>query len=553
MGKHQRILREMFFPKGDVRMPFIQNEVLVVDDEPKQRRGLAAMIRSLRPEYRVHEAKNGKEAFELARSRSLDIVFTDIQMPVLNGIEFLEALNKEEASLPRVVFVSVFHEFEYAQRALRLGAKDYLVKPVSSEHLEALLANMEQQIDKESSRQTQARNLTDQLAHTRSVYLEHLLYKWMTEDLQASEADEVKSHFAADGSGTVLILKTKPGARMESETEWKCMLKRAVSQMLCPFAESLVIAPEHEKDRLYVALVWKPGVSGTEGLDKLRTALGQLGNIYSRSIGAGVGIETASLGRDIRKCCASAAAALEYLYYFPEGKWLCSNALENLLDKAVSVAVAAGDTDALDEAVTESDVELAVAKLDAILDNMAAAYPSPFRMKCHAIQLLLTCIKRAEPVLDKEVCRGLADRIDRELLASDSLRDTKETASRLLTDIVNQMKRDKSSRSEMIMQKCREYVEEHLQEDLGLELVAQRFFYNSSYFSILFKNHFQISFTDFLVKARMQKARCLLLQSDHRVADIAKQVGYKDIKYFNKVFKKMFLYSPEEFRRMFSS
>jgi two-component system response regulator YesN len=294
-------------------------------------------------------------------------------------------------------------------------------------------------------------------------------------------------------------------------------------------------------------------VSGTEGLDKLRTALGQLGNIYSRSIGAGVGRETASLGRDIRKCCASAAAALEYLYYFPEGKWLCSNALENLLDKAVSVAVAAGDTDALDEAVTESDVELAVAKLDAILDNMAAAYPSPFRMKCHAIQLLLTCIKRAEPVLDKEVCRGLADRIDRELLASDSLRDTKETASRLLTDIVNQMKRDKSSRSEMIMQKCREYVEEHLQEDLGLELVAQRFFYNSSYFSILFKNHFQISFTDFLVKARMQKARCLLLQSDHRVADIAKQVGYKDIKYFNKVFKKMFLYSPEEFRRMFSS
>lgn len=534
-------------------MPSIQTEILVVDDEPKQRRGLAAMIRSLRPEYRVHEAKNGKEAFELSRNHSLDIVFTDIQMPIVNGIEFLEALNKEEAKLPKVVFVSVFHEFEYAQRALRLGAKDYLVKPVSSEHVEAILADLERQIDKESSRQTQEKNLTDQLAHTKSVYLEHLLYKWMTEELQPSEESELNSHYAVAGCGTVLILKTKAGTCTESEIEWKNILKRAIKQTLCPFAENLIIAPEHEKDRLYVVAVWKPGVPGTECLEKLRTALAQLGNVYSRSVGAGIGTETASLEKDIRKCCESAGTALEYLYYFPEGMWLSADALENLLDKAANVRVTADDTVALDEAVTESDVELAVGRLYTILDHMGAAYPSPFRMKCHTIQLLLTCIKRAEPVLDKEVYRNLADRIDRELLASDSLQETKDTAARLLTDIVNQMKKDKGSRSEMIMQKCREYVEEHLHEDLGLDMVAQRFFYNSSYFSILFKNHFKISFTDFLVKTRMQKARSLLLHSDHKVADIASQVGYKDIKYFNKVFKKMFMYSPEEFRRMFSN
>lgn len=534
-------------------MPSIQTEVLVVDDEPKQRRGLAAMIRSLRPDFRVHEAKNGKEALALARSRSLDIVFTDIQMPIVNGIEFLEALNNEEAKLPRVVFVSVYHEFEYAQRALRLGAKDYLVKPVSGEHLEAILSGMEQQIDLESSRQTQANNLTEQLAHTKSVYLEHLLYKWMTEELQPPEKSEVNSHFAAAGPGTVLILKTMAGSRLESETEWKCILKRAVTQTLCPFAESLVIAPEHEKDRFYVVAVWKTGMSGTEGLEKLRTTLEQLGNVYSRSIGAAVGTETVSIEQDILRCCGSARTALQYLYYFPEGMWLFADELDNRLNKAANLPITASDTDALEEAVTESNAEHAVARLTAILDNMAAAYPAPFRMKCNAIQLLLTCIKHAEPVLDKEVCRGLTDRIDRELLASDSLRDTKDTAARLLTDIVNQMKKDKGSRSEMIMQKCREYVEDHLHEDLGLEMVAQRFFYNSSYFSILFKNHFQISFTDFLVKTRMQKARSLLLQTDHRVANIAMQVGYKDIKYFNKVFKKMFLYSPEEFRRMFSS
>ncbi|MGO4372902.1 helix-turn-helix transcriptional regulator, partial [Paenibacillus sp. MCAF20] len=162
-------------------------------------------------------------------------------------------------------------------------------------------------------------------------------------------------------------------------------------------------------------------------------------------------------------------------------------------------------------------------------------------------------LKQAETVMDDRHYASLGREIEEQLLATDSLTATKATASSLLGDIVNQMKKDKGSRSELIMQKCREYIEDNLHEDLGLEVVAQHFFYNASYFSILFKNHFSISFTDFLVKLRMQKARSLLLESDKRVADIAKQVGYKDIKYFNKVFKKTFLYSPEEFRRMFAT
>jgi two-component system, response regulator YesN len=531
-------------------------EVLVVDDEPKQRRGLAAMVRSLRPHYRVHEAKNGKEAFELAKNRSLDIVFTDIRMPIVNGMEFVEALTETGFGMPKVVFVSVFHEFGYAKQALRLGAKDYLVKPVSEEHLAAVIDDLEVLMDRESDQLREAKHLSAELAYTKPIYMDHLLYKWMNEPLQPAERREVKEHYPYTGSGTVLILETRSEADGESGLEWRSILKRAVAQTLVPLADYRIVAPEFEKNRLYVIAAWKPisGSSAMAGLNKLRDTLAQLASVHGRSAFVGVGKETANLEADIRACCVSARTALEYVYYLPDPDvgWLTSESLEAMRMDAAQGSIGAQDLDSMEEAVMNSQMELAAAMLQETVGRLAAGYPSPFRLKCQVIQLLLACIKRAEPVLDNEAYRRLADRIDQELLASSSLQGTKTAAVRLLSDIVHQMKLDKGSRSEMIMQKCKEFLEDHLHEDLGLEMTAQRFFYNPSYFSILFKNHFGMSFTDYLVKARLQKARGLLLQSDQKIADIARLVGYKDIKYFNKVFKRMFMYAPEEFRRMFT-
>jgi two-component system response regulator YesN len=528
-------------------------EILVVDDEPKQRRGLAAMVRTLRPAYKVHEAKNGKEALELAQNRVLDIVFTDIQMPLVNGIDFIKALNNTGARIPKVVFVSVFHEFDYAQQALRLGAKDYLVKPVITEQLEPIICELEKQLDLESSLQLETKSLNEQLAYTKSVYMEHMLYKWMTEELQAAEWSEVRRHFTTSGHGTVLIIETKPDSRNQYELEWKSMLKRAIMQVYANGAEALVVAPEHEKDRLYVIAMWGASLSGVEYLGQLRRAINQLEQVYNRSVSVGIGRETVCMETDIRMCCESAKMAIQYLYYFPDGIWLSANELQILLNKETSPVVTTKDAEALEKAVMENQLELASCTLAAILDKTAAGYPTPFRLKCSAVQLLLNGLKRVELVIDDEGYRILASRVDQELFESTSFKNTQNIAALLLADILKQMKKDKSSRSEMIMQKCKEFVEDNLHEDLGLEMIAQRFFYNPSYFSILFKNNFGLSFTDFLVKARMQKARSLLLQTDLKVVEIARQVGYKDIKYFNKVFKKMFLYSAEEFRRMFSS
>lgn len=528
-------------------------EIMVVDDEPKQRRGLAAMVRSLRPDYRICEAKNGKEALELATNRPIDVVFTDIQMPVMNGLEFAEALSGCGRKEPKVIFVSVYHEFGYAQKAIRLGAKDYLVKPVSPEALEDVIATLEGELQQERRVQDEKQHLVQEVAHMKPLYVEQLIYRWMKGELKPQELAEVKSVYTLKGPGTIMVLQTWSRSQRDSEQEWSSILRQTVSRTLSGHADIVLISPKLESDKVYAVLQWKQGREGVSCLTRLRTAVMKLEEVYGLTVSAGIGQGTEQIEAEISTCFQSANKALEYLYYFPKGYWLYFGELHSLQSSAPSFQAVLKGMEKLDEAGAVVDSEETVQTYAELLERLSSAYPSPFRFKSSVIQLLHGYLKRVEAVLEEKLYAELIERIDREVLETRSLQETCSLSAALLKEIAHYMKKDKNSRSEFIMQKCKEFLDENLHEDLGLEMVAQRFFYNSSYFSILFKSHFGLSFTDYIAKIRMQKARGLLLQTDLKVAEIAKQVGYKECKYFNKVFKKMFLYSPEEFRRMFAT
>lgn len=104
-------------------------KVLVVDDEPLEREAISYILGHERPEVKVvGEAGSGRAALELTRKLRPDIVFMDIQMPGVSGLEATQAL-KELAPEMKVVVLTAYDEFDFAQRALKLGASDYLLKP----------------------------------------------------------------------------------------------------------------------------------------------------------------------------------------------------------------------------------------------------------------------------------------------------------------------------------------------------------------------------------------------------------------------------------------
>lgn len=97
------------------------------------------------------QASNGKQALEILEKQSFDLIFTDIRMPFIDGIELLRKLNDMGNTVP-VVFASSYDEFEYARQGLVLGAFDYLLKPVEQKKLEEVLNRAKKHIDEIKSK-----------------------------------------------------------------------------------------------------------------------------------------------------------------------------------------------------------------------------------------------------------------------------------------------------------------------------------------------------------------------------------------------------------------
>ncbi|MGG1513852.1 response regulator [Paenibacillus oryzisoli] len=95
-----------------------------------------------------------------------------------------------------------------------------------------------------------------------------------------------------------------------------------------------------------------------------------------------------------------------------------------------------------------------------------------------------------------------------------------------------------------------QYVEEHLQEPLGMSEAASHIHLNPSYFSALFKEQTGITFSEYVTRSRIQKAKELLLQTRLTIADISEQVGYQTSKYFIKLFKEYEGTSPNQYRKL---
>ena len=117
--------------------------ILVAEDEQRAREGLCDLIASLGDKYEiVGSAANGRAALEMIQDMQPDVVFTDIKMPYMSGLELVRAA-REQRLETRFVLTSAYAEFEYAKEAMRLGCDDYILKPPMREELRRTLDNIE--------------------------------------------------------------------------------------------------------------------------------------------------------------------------------------------------------------------------------------------------------------------------------------------------------------------------------------------------------------------------------------------------------------------------
>lgn len=142
--------------------------ILIVDDESAIREGIKRTIQRAYPQYCVYLAANPEEVVQLLRVHPIEIVLTDILMPGMTGLELMQF---SKASYPHIkwVIISAYSEFAYAKEAIRLGAVEYLLKPIGKDMLLEMIGKLERNIGLEAEMVKESKLLKTNLKFLRAA------------------------------------------------------------------------------------------------------------------------------------------------------------------------------------------------------------------------------------------------------------------------------------------------------------------------------------------------------------------------------------------------
>ncbi|MFB9752679.1 response regulator [Paenibacillus hodogayensis] len=158
-------------------------QILIVDDEHVIREGIQRTLHNRFSECRIHLAANAEQAIALLREHRIHIVLTDILMPGMTGLELMKVSRHRHPQLKWVV-ISAHSEFAYAQEAVRLGAKDYLLKPIGKEALGDMIEKLSADISKETAQTEEA-----ELLKRNRKYLQEAVFQRFAAGLDTGRID----------------------------------------------------------------------------------------------------------------------------------------------------------------------------------------------------------------------------------------------------------------------------------------------------------------------------------------------------------------------------
>ncbi len=147
--------------------------ILITDDESYIREGIKRTIESVFPNYHVHLASSAEEAVLMMSQHRIDIILTDILMPGINGLELMR-ISRHSQPQAKWIVISAHSEFSYAQQALHLGARDYLLKPIGKKKLVELMESLTIEIRQERVVSKGEEALKDGLNYLREAVFQRL-------------------------------------------------------------------------------------------------------------------------------------------------------------------------------------------------------------------------------------------------------------------------------------------------------------------------------------------------------------------------------------------
>lgn len=520
--------------------------VLIVDDEPGHLTGLSKIIRRLRPSYTVQTAKNGEEALSICDADDFQIIITDIQMPIMDGLEFYERLPSSHQP-QKVIFLSGFDYFEYAQKAIGLGSFEYVLKPVDIDKFTKVLEKAERSIEEELSSLHENEQMSAKLNAIVPLYHNRILSDWINAvPLSHEDEQELQHSLLFQGGGSIVVTEIKGADKMESLELKSCksLVNDAMQSLLGEHGAYFSFFPEHNRN----TLISVTNVNLSEPL------LMQVEDHFKdkNNVNANITIGVSSWSDMIYKSAPqlykeACHAAMESFYTMER---ILFRGKHTKIDPWLFLKPNARQEAQFSEAIHAADgqnklnetTRMLVAKLLG-----GERYPTPAELITYGKKLLKKLTEALE-YIKPDVREQLLSRITESFGDVFHFEQFQDVIAERLADISAAITEARRDSKEMVIYKCLTYINEHYMDDLSLESVAGVFHFNSSYFCHYFKSKLNINFSQYLTQVRLTKAKELLEKTDGKIYQVASQLGYQDVKYFNRVFKKEYGLTPEEFR-----
>ncbi len=532
-------------------------KVMIVDDEPLQRQYIRMILEEFSNSYKiVAEADNGEEAVEMASQFRPDIVFLDIRMPGLDGIEVARRLRVSQPEA-RIVIVSAYGEFHYAQQAVSLGMAEYLLKPVDSDEIISLAERLSDEITEEREKEKELEDvkaaLADSLPLIKVGFVMDLINGYLSDDSEMNSRAEflgIHSPLRLVMNIWVDNLTTHNNFRSELERQ---IVQRQVSELI---AKSLQAWPQN----LFISL-------GNGQFTVILAASDDIEDTYLKTMGMRLGEQVCKTVRDessstvtvgvgrpghgphgIARSHREAVVASEYRVLYGgdqpihaddvEASSEYANVLKQGYEKNLVMAVCMGDWDRT------------IRSFLSLWSEYISDDENISRIRIKISDICTVVIRSAvDSGIDFEGLEDSRMQLERQLAKETSLETMKEKVVNWLNELVGRIRTSREFRNVNLIDKAVRYMEENYHQEIGLDDVAKQVYLSTCYFSRLFKQVKGWSFTEYLTHVRMEEARKLLANTDYSVAEIAMRVGYRDARYFSQVFKKHSGKTPGSYRR----
>lgn len=505
-------------------------KVLLIDDEPSALEGMLMWIPWEELGLKVcGTCGNGRDGLSQMQELSPDLVITDVNMPLMNGLEMIAAWQQEGGRDIKFAILSGYSEFEYAQTAIRYGISHYLLKPVFPEEAAEELRELVRELEQEKSRE-----LANQIANSEEavIFIKRLMLERTEQVTDASLLARLSEGINAWNVG---LIQCAPELTAEVRAKTVSLLA----------GKTAVYFIDLEAGRFGIVFGSTQFTGCADGINEVVMALHQEYSCEQLHMAAGAWAEELT---GIADSYRTAKEAIQHYFYRPHPPGLLTylevqhSPFSRHYDHIKMTDGIMGALNTLDLSGFQRAVDDAARKF---LEELVA----PEAVKKFVIHIIYSLI---------ELVPETGERLRSTLPAEFKIPEIQQpmiTLSELMRQlsacggaVITMLLQEQDERSHGIVREINRYIEKHYRESLSIQKLAEVFFLHPVYLGQLLIKKNGVTFNEQLHHLRIREAALLLRENQLKLSDIAERVGYSSYSQFLKHFEKNMQMGPNEYR-----